>query len=75
MGLKMLHHKKKQSLTKSYTGPRTDSLELPTQRKVGVRFGTWNVRSPYRLGLLTTDKMNLRVIGWDCNGLNSSGSG
>jgi hypothetical protein len=33
---------------------------------MGMRFGTWNVRSPYRAGLFTTVKTDLREMGWDC---------
>jgi hypothetical protein len=31
-----------------------DCLEQPKQREMDIIFGTWNVRSPYRAGSLTT---------------------
>jgi hypothetical protein len=49
-------HLKDQLITKSYTGPPAGkhSLERPYQYKMYMRYGNWNVRSPYSLGLLTT---------------------
>jgi hypothetical protein len=50
-------HRKKQTVTKSYTKPRswTDSLdERSKERNMDVTFGTWNVRSLYRAGSLMT---------------------
>jgi len=32
----------------------TDSLQWPKQLKMDMRFGTWNVRSPYREDSLKT---------------------
>jgi hypothetical protein len=54
MGLTTPHLKKNQSVTKCYTGPQTwtASLKRPKQRKIGIRFGTWNARSLYRAGSL-----------------------
>ena len=45
---------------KRHTGPRnwTENLERPRQRKMDMRFGTWNVMSLYRaeeLGLVTSE--------------------
>jgi hypothetical protein len=40
---------------KAHKKPRTwmDSLDkLPKQKKMDMRFGSWNVRSMYRVGLL-----------------------
>jgi hypothetical protein len=56
MGLTNLH-RKKQHVTKRHTEPRTwrDSLDKrPKRRNVDMRFGTWNIRSLYRVGSLMT---------------------
>jgi hypothetical protein len=50
-------HRKNKLVTKIYTKPRTwlDSLDdRPKRRNVAMRFGTWNVRSLYRVGSLMT---------------------
>jgi hypothetical protein len=46
--------KKKKFLRSIDTGPRiwTDSSERPRPRKMGMRFGTWNVRRLCRAGSL-----------------------
>jgi hypothetical protein len=50
-----IHHQRKH-VTKCYKGPRnwTGTLERPKARKMGMRFGTWNVRSLCRSGSLKT---------------------
>jgi hypothetical protein len=64
-------HLKKQFLMKYYAGPRTwtEYLERCMQRKMGMRFGTWNVRFPCRTGSLTTvarkiAKYRSRMMRW-----------
>jgi hypothetical protein len=53
-GLTTPRREKKELVTKFYMEPRnwTDPLERPKQRKIGTRFGTWNVKSLYRGSLL-----------------------
>ena len=63
---------------------RSDNLERPWQRKMDMRFGTWNVRSLYRagaLGLVTSeiDKYRMDVVGvqkvrWEGSGTLESGN-
>jgi hypothetical protein len=54
VGLTTLHHKNK-LVTKNLKEPRTwtDSLDKrPKLQNMDMRFGTWNVRSLYRVGSL-----------------------
>jgi hypothetical protein len=72
-------------VTKCYKGPPnwTDTLERPKARKMGMRFGTWNVRSLYRSGSLKTvsgelAKYKLHLVGvqevrWDKGGTEPAG--
>jgi hypothetical protein len=49
------HHRKKRFVTKILKKPRTwtDSFDKrPKQKKMDMRFGTWNVGSMYRAGSL-----------------------
>ena len=63
-------HCKNKGVQKRHTGPPnwTDNLERPWQRKMDMRFGTWNVRSLYRagaLGLVTSelDRCRMDLVG------------
>ena len=63
-------HCKNKGVQKRHKGPRnrTDNLERPWQRKMDMRFGTWNVRSLYRagaLGLVTSalDRRRMDLVG------------
>jgi hypothetical protein len=57
---------------------RTDTLVRPKQRKIDVRFGTWNVWSLYRAGSLTEatgelaryklDLVGVHEVRWDKEG-------
>ena len=70
-------HWRNKGVQKSHTGPRNwaDNLERPWQRKMDMRFGTWNVRSLCRagaLGLVTSgldrcrmDLVGLQEVRWD----------
>jgi hypothetical protein len=54
MGIKLLTVKHK-LVTKILKKPQTWTYSLdkrPTQKKMNMRFGTWNVRSMYRAGSL-----------------------
>jgi hypothetical protein len=61
----------------------TDFLDKrPKQKKMGMRFGTWNVRSMYRAGLLRAvgeeiSKFKLDLVGvqgrWDRGGTERAG--
>ena len=44
-------------------------MVLPKQRKRDVRFGTWNVRSPYRAGSLTAEARELAKYKLDLVGV------
>jgi hypothetical protein len=61
-GLTRPHCKKKSPVIKCYTRPWMDSFEWPKQWKMDMSFGTWNVRSLYRLGLLKTAARELQSI-------------
>ena len=64
----------------SYRKPRTwtDSLVRPKQQRRDVRYGTWDVRSPYRAGSHTAaareltiyevDFVDLQEVRWDKGG-------
>ena len=59
-------HCKNKGVQKDYIGPRnwTDNLEPPWQRKMEMKFETWNVRSLYRagaLGLVTSELYRGRI--------------
>jgi hypothetical protein len=47
-------HRKMQLVMKYYTEALADCLERPRKRKMDMRFGTWNVRSLWRVGSLKT---------------------
>jgi hypothetical protein len=67
--------KKNNLVTKCYKGPRTltDSLDKrPKLKKIGMRFGTWNIRSMYRAGSVAkeiskfmSDLVGAQGIRWD----------
>jgi len=46
----------------------TDTLVRSKQRKMGMRFGTWNVRSLYRAGSITAAARELEVYKLDLVG-------
>jgi hypothetical protein len=47
---------------KCHKGTWTDYLDKrPKLRKMGLRFGTWNVRSLYRAGLLMADAKDIKI--------------
>jgi hypothetical protein len=54
VGLITPRRKKNELVTKILKTPRTwtDSLDKRPKQKMGMRFGTWNVRSMYRAGSL-----------------------
>jgi hypothetical protein len=56
-GLTIPHHKET-----AYYKMLHRALEQPRQRKMDMKFGTWNVRSLYTAGSLKTDASKL-VIG------------
>ena len=81
-------HCKNKGVQKHHTGPRnwTDNFEQPWQRKMGMRFGTWNVRSLHRagaLGLVTSeilvakyrmDLVGVQEVRWEGSGTLESGN-
>ena len=79
-------HCKNKGVQKRHTGPRnwTDNLERPWQRKMGLRFETWNVRSLYRAGALCLgtseqDRCRMDLVGvqevrWEGSGTLESGN-
>jgi len=59
----------------------TNSVERPRQRKMDIRFSTWNDRTLYRAGLLETvaSKVTklvlvaLQEVRWNCGGNDTAG--
>ena len=63
-------HCKTKDVQERHAGPQnwTDNLERPWQRKMEMRFGTWKVRSLYRVGALCSvtneiDKYRMDLVG------------
>jgi hypothetical protein len=54
VGLTTANHKQLFTVAKCFKAPRTwtDSLARPKQWTKDMRFGTWNVRSLYRVGAI-----------------------
>ena len=73
-------HCKTKGVQKRHTGPRNwkDNLERPWQRKMDMRFRTWNIRSIYRAGALglvaselgrcTMDLVGVQEVRWEGSG-------
>jgi hypothetical protein len=64
-------------------GPGWIYLDKPKLRKMGMRFGMWNVRSLYRAGSLMTvakeiseyklDLVGVQEVRWDRGGIDPAG--
>jgi hypothetical protein len=86
MTLTTSHYKNLLCSEKYHTGPQNsiDNLERPLQRKMDIRFGTWNFRSLYRagaLGLVTSeidkcrmDLVEVQEVRWEGRGTLESGN-
>ena len=68
-------HCKNKGVQKDYIGPRnwTDNLEPPWQRKMEMKFETWNVRSLYRAGALGSVISEIGKYRMDLGGVHKSG--